>query len=395
MHFILIADSYYPEISSGSILLGDLVDELLQHNVQLTLIAPSSKVKQSCLVKISNNFNVIRIKNSDVKNKKRLARGFLELLLPIKIIFFLLFNKKLVTNFDGIIWYSPSIFFGPVVMYLKTIKKVKAYLILRDIFPDWALHTGILKKNIVFNILKFFEIFQYKQADIIGVQTTSNIAYLKPYSLKYNLNLEVLNNWLAKKKLDHPSQIDLSKTALRDRVLFIYAGNIGFAQEIQSLLDVILLLRDHDNIGFVFVGRGSEFESVAQFIKINKLSNFLLLREVKPNELVGLYKQCHAGIVSLKLTHVIDNIPSKFISYINSGLPVFGLLNRKNDLVSIINKFDVGCVVTDNNIDNLCANLLDFSKKIKKKGCYIKRCNYLAKTLFSPKIAAKQVLSHF
>lgn len=70
-------------------------------------------------------------------------------------------------------------FFGFVIQFLKFQKKVKSYLILRDIFPQWALDVGIINKNIAYYLFKFFERLQYSLADRIGIQSTSNIDYFK------------------------------------------------------------------------------------------------------------------------------------------------------------------------------------------------------------------------
>jgi len=46
-------------------------------------------------------------------------------------------------RWDGIIWYSPTIFLGPAVAWLKRASRCRAYLILRDLFPDWAVDAGV------------------------------------------------------------------------------------------------------------------------------------------------------------------------------------------------------------------------------------------------------------
>lgn len=50
-------------------------------------------------------------------------------------------------QWDGVVWYSPSIFHGPLVRYIKNKSKCKSYLIIRDIFPQWAADIGLLRKG--------------------------------------------------------------------------------------------------------------------------------------------------------------------------------------------------------------------------------------------------------
>ena len=57
-------------------------------------------------------------------------------------------------KFDAVLWYSPTIFFGPLVKKFKQKNKCKSYLILRDIFPNWALDMGILKPGLIYWFFK-------------------------------------------------------------------------------------------------------------------------------------------------------------------------------------------------------------------------------------------------
>ena len=84
----------------------------------------------------------------------------------------------------------------------------RAYLILRDLFPDWAVDAGVMRKGLAYWLLKRVERGQYAVADVIGVQTRANepiVAADAPPGAR----IETLNNWLAKPEVV-PTSIDLS-----------------------------------------------------------------------------------------------------------------------------------------------------------------------------------------
>jgi len=64
----------------------------------------------------------------------------------------------------------------------------------------------------------------------------------------------------------------------------------------------------------------------------------LFYDEIDPDEIPGLYAQCHVGIVALDPRHKTHNIPGKFLSYMQSGLPVLASINPGNDLVELIQR---------------------------------------------------------
>ena len=209
------------------------------------------------------------------------------------------------------IWYSPSIFLWPCVWVIKRIFRNKAYLILRDIFPDWAFDIGVIKNRFVFTVLSLVASMQYIVADRIGIQSNGNSRYFlsQPHSIKSKV--EVLNNWLIgveRKK----SRIRISETILAGRKVFLYAGNMGKAQGVDALIDLVNRFKAVDDIGFLFVGRGTEVQRIRDNIVEGQLKNILVFDEIDHAELCDLCMQCVGGLVCLDAKHQSHNIPENF-----------------------------------------------------------------------------------
>jgi glycosyltransferase involved in cell wall biosynthesis len=123
--------------------------------------------------------------------------------------------------------------------------------------------------------------YQYSVADIIGVQTPGNLSYFEDWK-KTGKKLVVLQNWLADTKPDSCS-ISINRTTLAGRKIFVYAGNMGVAQGMDILIDLAEKLKDRRDIGFLFVGRGSEAKRLAEnleglWITSNSRMKFILMR---------------------------------------------------------------------------------------------------------------------
>ncbi len=110
------------------------------------------------------------------------------------------------------------------------------------------------------------------------------------------------------------------------------------------LLDLAGKLRQRTDVGFLFVGRGSESVRLKTLAKDRKLDNVLFYDEIHPDEIPDLYSQCSAGIVALDPRHKSHNIPGKFLTYMQSGLPVLANVNAGNDLAQMIRDEQVGQV---------------------------------------------------
>ena len=106
-------------------------------------------------------------------------------------------------------------------------------------------------------------------------------------------------------------------------------------------------------VGFLFVGRGSDAERLKVSARMRGLANTLFFDEIHPDEIPDLYAQCAVGIVALDPRHKSHNIPGKFLTYMQSGLPVLATINAGNDLATLIRHESVGQVCESNQLDDL------------------------------------------
>jgi len=226
---------------------------------------------------------------------------------------------------------------------------------------------------------------------VIGVQSPGNINYFDHLIKKSGQRLEILKNWLGKPAQNRCS-IRVNKTSLAGRKIFIYAGNMGVAQGMGILLDLASKLQNREDIGFLFVGRGSDLERLKNTSKLMNLDNVLFFDEIHPDEIPDLYDQCSAGIVSLDFRHKSHNIPGKFLTYMQCGLPVLANLNIGNDLAKIIRDEQVGEVCESNQVDELLWLAQKLLLQIDSDVGLPSRCTNLFKRDFSVEKAVQQIV---
>jgi hypothetical protein len=101
--------------------------------------------------------------------------------------------------------------------------------------------------------------------------------------------------------------------------------------------------------------------------------------------------QCHVGVVALDPRHKTHNIPGKFLSYMQSGLPVLATINAGNDLADLIQAERVGRVCTDDAVDTLQRLAQDLAGELAGDTTMSARCRALSAKLFSPEAVVKQI----
>lgn len=390
MKIALISVHYPPEKTSCAIQMRDLAKELLKNGHDPIVIVPTEKTDKLNYVEPNSDIKIFRIPTFKINNIGNIRRAFNEILLPFCMISGIKKKKIPIKSIDAVVWYSPTIFFGPLIKYIKRSSNCSSYLILRDIFPEWALDLGILKKSFAYYFLKMIANYQYSLADIIGVQTYSNLKYFNNFSNK-SKQIEVLNNWLSP-TIEKKSSISISETKLRGRKIFVYIGNMGIAQGIEILIELAESLKKSKNIGFLFIGRGSKLNELKNFVKNKNLDNVMFFDEIDPDEISDLLKMCHVGLVALDPLHKSHNIPGKFVAYMQSGLPVLARINLDTDLQKIIERENLGLVYNGDkiiNFKNLAEKLIENDENLKSIS---ERCYLISKKMFSSNSAAEQII---
>ena len=294
-------------------------------------------------------------------------------------------------RWDGVVWYSPTIFLAPIVRVLRRKHKCRSYLILRDIFPEWAVDMGLMTKGLSYRFFKFIEHSQYAVADTIGVQCAANLPYMKEWSQSPGRRIEVLQNWLADAE-DTGCRIHIGATKLAGRRIFAYVGNMGVAQGLDAFVDLAVRMRDRRDIGFLFVGRGSDASRLAARAASHELDNTLFHDEIEPEEIPGLLAQCHVGMLALDPRHRTHNIPGKFLTYMQAGLSVLARVNPGNDLEVLIKDNRVGRVCTDGDVALLERFVEELIASPEELAATRERARSISKRLFSSKAAAEQIV---
>jgi glycosyltransferase involved in cell wall biosynthesis len=340
MRIALIADTFPPLRTSGAVQLRDLSREFVRQGHALTVMLPAAGLSTPWSLEDFDGVQVLRLRAPQTKDINYVRRTLNEFLMPFAMQRNLGQSPLAQERWDGVVWYAPSIFHGPLANALKKASACKGYLIIRDIFPEWAADMGLMGRGLPYRFFKAVANYQYSVADVIGIQTQGNQTY---FADRANSRIEVLQNWLANAR-NVGCSVSVAGSQLAGRTIFVYAGNMGVAQGMDILLDLADRLLSRRDVGFLFVGRGSDAARLERVAQSRQLENVVFFDEIDPDEIPDLYAQCHAGIVALDSRHKSHNIPGKFLTYMQSGLPVLANINQGNDLAQIIRDERVGQV---------------------------------------------------
>ena len=389
MRILLIVDCYLPERKSSAILMHELADELASRGHAVTLLAPSPDLEAACTVEQTGPFKVVRYRTGGIKGARLHVRGVNEMLLSATA-----WRRAGAVieqeQCDLAVFYSPSIFFGPLVALLKRRWHIRTYLVLRDIFPDWAVQAGVLREGPTYRLLKVFERFQYRVADRIGVETQGSVEYFRDSG--HLEKVELLRNWTRTDPVRPP--VDCSfrhKLGLAGKTVFLYGGNVGVAQDMDNIVRLARRMEAGPEAHFLIIGAGSEVERLKVLVAAGKAGNITILPPVDQGDYLSLVSQFDVGLISLDRRLRSFSTTGKLLGYLRCGLPVLASVNPGNDLMDLLTGSGAGLCSWNGDDEAFYQNAVCFcSASVRRAMAH--RTGALLETEFSVEAAADRIL---
>ena len=355
-------------------------------------------------IKKKYKFGRINFINTNIltsfRNKSLIFRFFFEIstaiVLAVKCFFY--FNKR--KDLDLIIWYGPSVFLWIVVKVINFSKKIPVYYILRDIFPDWLISLKIVKNFYIIWLLKTISNPQYAVSDIIGVEASENIIYLNKKGVEIK-KIQLLPNWPSivlsqNNKIDYNVKHDfnnaINNAKEKNNITFVYIGNASIAHDYNSLVEFFDNNYELPNLKINIFSKLKILNTITNQSIEQKLWGL-----VQDYNLPFIFSKVDCGIVTLNRHAKTNNIPGKFVSYTQFGLPIICFASMNSSLAKLIIRYNCGIVI-DVSLDHK-KNWKIFSiflrDLIKNKKCFSRNALQLFKENFDTNYVASKILRAF
>ena len=197
----------------------------------------------------------------------------------------------------------------------------------------------------------------YKKSSVIFVQSEMFVDEIKKFSIDDN-KIFYLPNWAEN---IFKNQTNPKGNLKNDQKSILFAGNIGEAQNIEFIIELIKHSRSL-KIKWVFAGDGSKYKWLKDNINKNDLGELVEILGRRPlEEMPNLFHENNFMLVSLKFDEIINKtLPGKVQSYMLCKKPIIGIISGETKRVIEASK--CGIVLDPNNIDNSINKLKDFLK---------------------------------
>lgn len=259
--------------------------------------------------------------------------------------------------------------------FLSRLWRVPFTYEIQDMWPETLQATGMVNDERILTAVSRFCNWAYARAAAVRVISPGfrqNLIEKRVPSEKIHL----ISNWVDTDFYKpRPPDTSLSERfGFKGRFNILYAGTIGLAQGIETVLAAAELLKDLPNIQFVFAGDGLALLSLQAYAasRNNKNVNFL------GRQPMALMPDLYA-LADILLVHLKDDplfritIPHKTLTYLAAGKPILAAV--EGDVAEIINSNHAGLTCPPGNPEALADKVrmfynmtLDVREKIGENG---------------------------
>jgi glycosyltransferase involved in cell wall biosynthesis len=241
-------------------------------------------------------------------------------------------------------------------IFLKWIKGARLVLWVQDLWPESLVVTGFIKNKSVLKCVELMVKVIYYFSDQILVQSK---AFFEPIlKISPNAKLAYFPNTFKKEmataqNLILPTELD---QLLSENFCAVFAGNIGHAQSVETIVQAAEKLMHLPKFKIVFVGSGSALAWIQQEKKRLNLQNIECVGRFDMSYMPLIYAKSKVMLLTLNAGGILQyTLPWKTQSYMAAGKPIIGAIDGEG--FRVISESGCGFAGAAENAGQLAENL--------------------------------------
>ncbi len=358
--FWVITELYYPEDNQTGYYLTRIAEGLAEHfDVKVICGQPNYAARGTKAAKreIRQGVEIFRVWGTTL-DKDVLPLRLINML-TLGISMFIQSVRKIGKG-EAVLVVSapPSLPFGTALA--AKIRRAGYSVILQDKYPEILIAVGKAQPQSWFcRALSRLNTRLYDAADKIVVVgrdmkelTASQMS--KPSDGKDKI--AVIQNWAALEEVEPLPKSEnplLKELGLLDKFVFLYAGNMGHPQDLESIVECAGKLKDDARFHFLFIGSGVKRKWLEREVGEKKLANVTVIAPRHRSQQKIFLNACDVGLVPLVSRMYGVAMPSRTYNFLAAGKPILALTEAGSEIAQVIEEDRVGWFVSPHDAENL------------------------------------------
>ena len=240
---------------------------------------------------------------------------------------------------------SPILQAIPAIL-VKWIKGAKLVIWVQDLWPESLEATGFVRNRWILAMVRIVVRWIYRHADLILVQSQ---AFVEPVAALADRKKVCYYPNSADDVFSSPWRFeDCAIDGLNDGFSVVFAGNLGRAQSLETIIGAAALLKDLPHIRIILVGDGSRANWMRDEIQIHGLNNVTMAGRYSLESMPAILGSAGALLVTLRDEPIFyHTVPSKVQAYLAMGRPIIASMNGEGARILVQADAGISCPAED------------------------------------------------
>jgi colanic acid biosynthesis glycosyl transferase WcaI len=246
------------------------------------------------------------------------------------------------------------------------IRRVPYNLIIQDKYPEILVAVGKSKNDSLFiKTLDFLNKWLYKNAKkivVVGRDMKELVERQMSEDERRKEKIYVIQNWAALEEVEplpRESNLLLKELGISDKFVFLYAGNMGHPQDLETIVECAEKLKDDDRFHFLFIGSGVKRKWLEREVREKNIKNVTLLAPRPREEQKNFLNACDVGLVPLVEKMFGVAMPSRTYNFLAAGKPILALVEDNSEVARVIEEDKIGWFVPPLEPEKLRETILE------------------------------------
>lgn len=225
---------------------------------------------------------------------------------------------------DLVIGTSPPIFQALSAWLVSLLRRRPFLLEVRDLWPEFAIDMGVLKNPILISLSRWLERFLYARATHIVVNSPAYRDYLIQTKGIAENKVTLIPNGVDTTVFSGEENGDAirEKYRLDNKFVVTYAGALGMANDISTILRAADQVRNDNRVHFLLVGDGKERANLEDQAHALELSNVTFTGSLPKKEMPAILAASDVCVATLKNIPMFrTTYPNKVFDYMAAAKP--------------------------------------------------------------------------
>ncbi|MGF1670525.1 MAG: glycosyltransferase family 4 protein [Balneolaceae bacterium] len=228
----------------------------------------------------------------------------------------------------------------PMAYLLKIALPHRFSMLIWDVYPDVFKITGMGEKHIVYKTWTILNRIVFKKAYRIFTIGKRMASLLEQYADKDRIQVtSIWSIFQQNGKVCKDENPFIREHGLADKFIIQYSGNIGLTHNVEVMVELAELMKNHPSILFQIIGRGPRVPHLKKMVKEKNLPNCQFLPFQSDEMFPYSLSAADIGVVILDESTSKGSVPSKSYNLMSFGIPSLYIASPNSELHDYVNKF--------------------------------------------------------